>query len=565
MELQPQYLDLQKLFDGRLFNIPDYQRAYNWTKRQRNDLFEDIKKLDKRVRQSDSEDEFHYLAPVVCLRTKKIRLGIGRYQQLEIVDGQQRLTTIIILLNSINLVLESEGKKEENIAQELRNLLVKKGDSLILLQTNHDTCHYFSNFLRYGTVASIEDNMPFADRELLSAINECRTFVEDWIDDGKQLDELISRILNGLTVILHEVAERKTVYTIFEVLNSRGLQVSWLDRLKSLLMGKAYEIPEINSDAQIKELRNIWKDIYAELAKVGRSTSETLTHASEVLRYAATLYAESKQAKILAERNSVDTFMKKAKSPEDINKMAHFLLDVTKTYCELVGNPRLNGVTKINQARFMGVAINLASTFNSTEKAQLLEQWEKTTFKIFGLSRKDARVSVGDYVRLAWRIINENCTSSEILSDINSIGSKIPIHQAIDIINKSENCYDGWKEELRYFMYRYEEHLRSLRNLSYENDEWIEIWGNTASNSIDHIRPKSNLGPKTHNLGNLLVIPPKVNSKLGSKPFAKKRTEYKGTGLEIAKEVGRKRKWTNQKIKDRQDKLLKFAEAEWGN
>ena len=126
MEIQPQYLDLQNLFKGRLFNIPDYQRAYSWTKRQRNDLFEDIRKLDERVRQIDSENEFHYLAPVVCLRTEVIQLGIDRVQKLDIVDGQQRLTTIILLLNSIKLALNAETEEEGSTAWELGNLLVKK-------------------------------------------------------------------------------------------------------------------------------------------------------------------------------------------------------------------------------------------------------------------------------------------------------------------------------------------------------------------------------------------------------------------------------------------------------
>ena len=407
--------------------------------------------------------------------------------------------------------------------------------------------------------------MPFADYELLSAMNECREFVDNWKKEGKQLDELISRILSGLTVILHEVADKKTVYTIFEVLNGRGLTVSWFDRLKSILMGKAYEIPEIDSDALINELRNIWKDIYAELAKVGKRHSESLRHASEALRYAATLYSESTQSKVLNERDSVEAFTKQANRPEDINKMAHFLLNVTKTYCKLVGNPRLNGVTKINQARILGVAIKLTDAVNDAEKTELLEQWEKITFRIYGLSRKDARVSVGDYVRLAWKIANEERSSSELLSDIKSMGSKFKIEDAIGIINGSENCYDGWKEELRYFMYRYEEHLRSKKNFHYESDEWIEIWGKTASKSIEHIRPQSKSGAIKHNLGNLLVIPPELNSQLGNKSFREKRDKYMGTGLEIAKEVGNEEKWTNKNINERQNRLLEFAKDEWGD
>ena len=71
---------------------------------------------------------------------------------LEVVDGQQRLTTLIILLNAIKLALNCKDKAEAKLARELSELLVKvEGDELLLLQTNHDSSHYFATFL--GVVA----------------------------------------------------------------------------------------------------------------------------------------------------------------------------------------------------------------------------------------------------------------------------------------------------------------------------------------------------------------------------------------------------------------------------
>lgn len=92
--IQPQYLTLAKLFDGRLFTIPEYQRAYSWTKHQRQDLFDDIEKTHDKGAEAG-----HCMAAVVGLRRKKQILGTDEFHVMEVVDGQQRLTTLIVLLN----------------------------------------------------------------------------------------------------------------------------------------------------------------------------------------------------------------------------------------------------------------------------------------------------------------------------------------------------------------------------------------------------------------------------------------------------------------------------------
>jgi uncharacterized protein with ParB-like and HNH nuclease domain len=89
------------------------------------------------------------MAAIVCLRRNMQSLGTDEFHILEVVDGQQWLTTLIILLNSIKLELDDENKSEVKIKRELSDLLVKAdSEELLLLQTNHDSGHYFANFLR---------------------------------------------------------------------------------------------------------------------------------------------------------------------------------------------------------------------------------------------------------------------------------------------------------------------------------------------------------------------------------------------------------------------------------
>ena len=71
-----------------------------------------------------------------------------------------------------------------------------------------------------------------------------------------------------------------------------------------------------------------------------------------------------------------------------------------------------------------------------------------------------------DYVRLAWRVVNDNLTAEEIDQRIGAIGASYPIGAAIDALREG-NCYEGWESELRYLMFRYEEHLAKSQNQNF--------------------------------------------------------------------------------------------------
>jgi len=145
--IQPQYLTLAKLFDGRLFRIPEYQRAYSWTTHQREDLFGDIERVHAK-----GQEQGHFMAAIVCLRRDRLVLGTDEFFVMEVVDGQQRITTIILLLNAIKMALKkAKTAADTKLGTELAELLVKpEGDELLLLQTNHDSSHYFANYLQKG-------------------------------------------------------------------------------------------------------------------------------------------------------------------------------------------------------------------------------------------------------------------------------------------------------------------------------------------------------------------------------------------------------------------------------
>jgi len=105
--IEPKYVTLQQLFSNRVFRIPHYQRFYSWKNKQREDVFSDLLKLV-----AGNSDDHHFMATIVCYRTPEIKeSGTTEYRVHDIVDGQQRLTTLIIILKCIQLRLKKEGRE----------------------------------------------------------------------------------------------------------------------------------------------------------------------------------------------------------------------------------------------------------------------------------------------------------------------------------------------------------------------------------------------------------------------------------------------------------------------
>jgi len=235
MSIRPENLTLDKLLLGRLFRIPDYQRAYSWETKQRKDLFRDIEKLATNL----NDDRRHFMSTVVCLHIKeKVELGADEFGVFYVVDGQQRLTTLIILLKSLAKRLRGGSDIYSKESGRLNELLVKESGRLILLQTNHDSKRLFRNYLEKGEIPSEEDVETLADRNMIRAFKECEDFVSQWNSDDLSLLKLVK---NRLEFIFYVLEDEGSVHTTFEVLNSRGLEVDWLDKCKSILMGIAFE------------------------------------------------------------------------------------------------------------------------------------------------------------------------------------------------------------------------------------------------------------------------------------------------------------------------------------
>ena len=572
--IDPRYDTLQVLFADRVFRIPAYQRFYSWQAKQREDLFSDLVKLASRP-----DDQHHFMATIVCHRTGEVMpIVTAQYRLYDVVDGQQRLTTLILLLKCIELELPT-GTDDR---KDLGRILVKRDGNLILLQTNNVNSHIFNRFLRDGTKPSAAEIQTQSDRNLVGAIKSCEKFVQKWTTT-RDTQSLMRLVLHRLGFVVYDTEDTRVVYTLFEVLNSRGLAVDWLDKTKSVLMGKTYELggSPIAIQAEIENLQKMWGQIYQVLAK------EDIP-GEEILRIAATIYYGPGQGKPRPSDESLELLRNECKTPTSPSQISERLLGVAQQLAELYANVQLNAVTDILQARLLAVALKSAQGVNEQEREKLLSQWERVTFRIFGLFGKDARTKVGDYVKLAFRIVTNHIearTYNQIMAALREIGREYPAEDAVKEGLAGKDFYES-PDACRYLLWNYEEHLaqNAGSGATYDEQERSAIWKLRAVDSIEHIFPqnpaaKSNWNSKMRRgkdsiqpipqhvgrIGNLLLLPGALNGEATTRPFGEKKSIYKKHNLRLIQEVLGKKDWTLLEIEEREARISRWAEQRWSD
>lgn len=127
---------------------------------------------------------------------------------------------------------------------------------------------------------------------------------------------------------------------------------------------------------------------------------------------------------------------------------------------------------------------------------------------------------------------------------VTELGADYPADKAAEEL-KEINCYEGWEDELVYFLYRYEEYLANQCGGSVSEELWVQVWSLSPTKTIEHIHPQNinerwrgKFGAKNdfvarqaQRLGNLVLLPPGVNSTASDKSFFKRKKYMKGIGI----------------------------------
>lgn len=244
MKITPTALTITQLLStqSERFVIPAYQRRYSWQAKHIRELFDDVNQLDS--------GETHLLGSIVCLTASH---GVG-VNDLELVDGQQRTTTIMLFLRAIEQRLHQLGQTEE--ADEAGRCLICKdytGKRMSKLQPGDLDERDFARIMEGRDLDEV------VNRRLLEASQLIAQLIGGLSDDGLALFKY--KFLNQASIIRLDVAESKDAFKLFETINNRGLTLSPADIIKNFLLGNA----SLVDDATLEAVKSDWTKLVVAL------------------------------------------------------------------------------------------------------------------------------------------------------------------------------------------------------------------------------------------------------------------------------------------------------------
>lgn len=219
-----------------IYEIPKYQREYIWGTKQWEELFNDLME----------NGSGYFLGSIICINTTQDTLNNPKF---EVVDGQQRLTTISLLLAALYVTLDAhrdelDEDQQSDILQLKRKLVLKKtqSDIRIVPQVQHKNLEDYLGLLADKQIISPHKTPKFAgNRRIFQGYNYFKKRIDGEIEASNNkvgtMFEILEK-LNTAILVMIEVSNHSDAYTLFESLNDRGTPLTSLDLIKNLLLAR---------------------------------------------------------------------------------------------------------------------------------------------------------------------------------------------------------------------------------------------------------------------------------------------------------------------------------------
>ncbi|PZO47712.1 MAG: hypothetical protein DCF15_18695, partial [Phormidesmis priestleyi] len=275
--MDTQLQSLSKIFTERLFRIPDYQRGYAWEEKQLRDFWNDINQLEA--------GKNHYTGvltleavPEDLYRKWEDDLWIieaKNFQPFYIVDGQQRLTTSIVLIQTILEQVNSEDKLNYTSHLDIQKKFIfdSKDDGISRsyifgYEQDNPSYEYLKThiFGEYSTTAGDLKETTYTQN-----LRHAKLFFRGELEalNHNELGRIYKKVTQQLLFNIFTIAEEVDVCVAFETMNNRGKPLSYLELLKNRLiyLFLKFQEPDSEKRALRRTINDCWKAIYHNLGR----------------------------------------------------------------------------------------------------------------------------------------------------------------------------------------------------------------------------------------------------------------------------------------------------------
>lgn len=546
---------LSKIFSSEFeYVIPSYQRPYAWTVDQASELFDDLKSF------YDSEDEEGYfLGSIVLIKSEEKPLA-------DVIDGQQRLTTLTILFAAMACAHDEASK------DELKGYVVEPGKKvekiepkprLSLRERDRAFFRKYVQEFRLDQLTALDESA--MENEARANIVRNAKHLQEAIGKAFETPDELIEFATFLTTRCYLVAvstpNEMSAFRVFSVMNSRGLDLQPTDIIKADIIGK------MKSEDERQTYNDKWEEMEVELTREGFR---------DLFTYLRMIYAREK-----AKRTLLEEFREHV-LPRNPDPKA-FIDDVLEPFSDALDDIRNASYTATKNAEDVNFYITWLNRIDNSD-------WIPPAMLFLKMHRNDPTLladffyrleRLAAYIHVCRIYVNERI---EIYGNlISEIEADTPLDD-MEWLDLSEEEKEAFRDMLDGDVYEFTPRRRNyllLRLDSFISDGAASYDAKVLT--IEHVLPQTvKAGSEweewwpdpdvrntwVHRLANLVPLNKKKNSAAQNYDFGKKcDTYFKGksdvSSYALTTQVLSKRKWKPDTVEARQEMLMEVLIENW--
>lgn len=537
---------LKKIFSEEFwFIVPQYQRPYVWQEENIQELIDDLYYAFENKQNSE-----YFLGALVLKRTTE-----KEFREYEILDGQQRLTTLCMMMAVIRDLIKKPQYKytlSQMIYQEENELLKVPSRNRIKYNTRGKVKDFVKDYIIANGSTRKRDLVNYHEDTNISVSNMAKAIstMHTIFDNKENLEAFAVFLLNNVLFIYVSTDNTEDAFRLFTILNDRGIPLSNADILKSINIG---EIGEEDLDEYSKH----WEYLEEKYHK----------GFDRFLSFVRTILLKNKPSSNLLDEYEKNIYqkniLKKGKNTID------FLIELDGIYDKIID---LNDENLSNEYKNLVTIMKLG--LHSDE-------WIPTVLSYF---LKFEYYNLDEFIKkLEYKFIGDlmsNVSPSKRRENLNNIIKTIEIvsKENIDILFENRELFDIDKNIFRkningdIYGKKYTKYL--LLKMEYLMNDNSVYLSNYKEISIEHVLPQNPLKKShwrrdfteeqrklwTNKLSNLVLISNKKNVKLANLDFKKKKEEYLKNRMDVFNSskifLDKSSKWDETNLRNRQNIMV---------
>ena len=546
---------LSKIFSSEFeYVIPSYQRPYAWTVDEASELFDDLKSF------YDTEnEEGYFLGSIVLIKGEDRPLA-------EVIDGQQRLTTLTILFAALSCAHDGANK------DELRGYVVEPGKKaekiepkprLTLRERDKAFFRKYVQEFNLDELAELDESgvENEARANILRNTVHLRKAIDKAFETSDELLDFASFLLTRCYLVAVSTPNEASAFRVFSVMNSRGLDLQPTDIIKADIIGK------ISGEADRQEYNDKWEEMEVELTREGFR---------DLFTYLRMIYAREK-----AKRSLLEEFREHVLPDNPAPKP--FVDDVLEPYADALDDIRNASYTATSHAETVNFYITWLNRIDNSDwipPAMLfLKKHRNNPALLADFFKRLERLAA--YIHVCRVYVNERIEIyGNLIEEIDN-GEEL---DEMDWLHLDEDKKELFRDTLNSNVYEFTPRRRNY--LLLRLDSFI---GDGAASydakilTIEHVLPQTvnddsewgewwpdadDRKEWLHRLANLVPLNKKKNSAAQNYDFDRKcDTYFKGksdvSSYALTSQVLSKKRWTPEIVEKRQEALLEVLIDNW--